>query len=577
MAKILKFKSCAKGGEYNGLGAKTPTTYNYIGVDAPANIVTTINAAYADDPNLSGKVTGIGYGWQQFEIPSSGKVKFTVRGAAGGATGKSGFTINPSTGAVTGSGNRPGRGAKLVGEAKLKKGDILYMLVGMRGWCNDGSDWGSGGGGASVVLLDNPAGLYNFAPLNRKVDVLFVAGGGGGCYDSSFGTNYYGNDAVITDGTNTNGGTSSNSCGGAGLTGNGASGSGPSPAYNLLSGNVTTATLNTIHCGGWGGGGSSYDGGGSGAGYSGGNSRGNAQGGNGGTSYINPQLVAEISRGYATVDEDNERNLTNPWTAYGFIELELGRDENKFIIAKDNEGFKYFDGYECIDGTTRVPFTDEWKRIPGISAESQLTEEIYAEYGKTIINNRHGLNDEALFYISSKEPQEAINISGHVNGTVVEMAEDFSQADVSEIHSVTMSGNWQNVDIRLAFSKDYGKTWQIYSMGNWENINIKNKTEFQGRGLSINSWTSVPVEDIRNYNAKVIRIAFCITQNGASVTSGLLTEIKQLVDLIGAWRHFKEDEAEYEWATDSEVKVTFKQAGNYKVNYLDSLNPGSND
>ena len=53
----------------------------------------------------------------------------------------------------------------------------------------------------------------------------------------------------------------------------------------------------------------------------------------------------------------------------------------------------------------------------------------------------------------------------HVNATVVEMAEDFSQADVSEIHSVTMTGNFNNADIKLAFSKDYGKTWQTYSMG----------------------------------------------------------------------------------------------------------------
>ena len=128
------------------------------------------------------------------------------------------------------------------------------MLVGIRGWSNNGSDWGSGGGGASVVLKDNPSGEFTFAPLNRKVDVLFVAGGGGGCFDSSFGSTYYGGDAVVTNGTNTNGGTASGGSGGAGLTGNGTKGSGPSGGYNLLSGSVPTATLNTIHYGGWGGG-----------------------------------------------------------------------------------------------------------------------------------------------------------------------------------------------------------------------------------------------------------------------------------------------------------------------------------
>ena len=412
MGKILKFKSCAQGGEYTGLGARTPTSYYYIGVQAAASIASHINAQYATDPDLAGKVTGIGYGWQQYTIPSSGEVRFTVRGAAGGATGKAGFSINPTTGVVTGSGNRPGRGAKLVGTSKLKKGDTLYMLVGIRGWCNDGSDWGSGGGGASVVLKDNPSGTYTFAPLNRKVDVLFVAGGGGGCYDSSFGSTYYGGDAVVTNGTNTNGGSASGGSGGGGLTGSGTKGSGPAGGHSLLSGSVPTTALTTIHYGGWGGGGSPYDGGGAGGGYSGGAAWGNGKGAAGGTSYINQSLCTEISRGYATVEADSGRNLTNPWTAYGFIELELGRDENKYIIAKDAEGYKYFDGAECLNGTIRPTFTNQWKLI---DPQNTPDEDTYKDYGNTIINNRIGLLDDVRFLVMSKEAKETINISGYVN------------------------------------------------------------------------------------------------------------------------------------------------------------------
>ena len=259
MAKILQFKSCAQGGEYNGLGAISPTSYGYISVNTPSNIVNWINSQYASDFNLAGKVTGIGYGWQKYEIPSSGKIKFIVRGAAGGATGKPGYSINPTTGAISGSGNRPGRGAKLIGEGKFKKGDILYILVGMRGWCNNGNDWGGGGGGASIVLKDNPSGTYTFAPLNRKVDVLFVAGGGGGCFDSSFGTNYYGKDAVVTNGTGTSGGDSNRAGGGAGLTNNGGGSASNGVAYSLLSGTVPTSSISAIHYGGWGGGGAPYN------------------------------------------------------------------------------------------------------------------------------------------------------------------------------------------------------------------------------------------------------------------------------------------------------------------------------
>lgn len=569
MPKILKFKSCANGGEYNGLGAVTPTSYYYIGVNTPANIVAHINNAYATDPDLAGKVTGIGYGWQQFTIPSSGDIKFTVRGAAGGATGKSGFSINPVTGAVSGSGNRPGRGAKIVGTSKLKKGDILYMLVGIRGWCNNGADYGSGGGGASVVLKDNPSGTYTFAPLNRKVDILFVAGGGGGCYDSSFGSNYYGVDAVVTNGINTNGGTSSNSRGGAGLTGNGASGSGGNPAYSILSGTPSHTTLNTNHYGGWGGGGGSYDGGGSGGGYSGGSSQGNSKGGQGGTSYINPNLCTEISRGYATVEADSERNLTNPWTAYGFIELELDRDETKYILAKDVEGYKYFDGAECIDGTTRQSFTNQWKLIPEITG--QPDEDTYKKYGKTIINNRVGLLDNTKFLVMSKEPKETINISGNINGALVVQNNDVSVSDISLIKSINSTHNVTNLDVRFALSKNNGKTWQTYSPGGWMDIDIYNKQEFMDNGWNLAQFNTIPLEDWNSYKAKTIRLAASITQNGANGNT-ILDNIKEIADLVGSWRHFKESEAQYEYISDTEVKITFLESGNYKVNYLDQLN-----
>lgn len=264
MGKILQFKSCAVGGEFTKLGAQTPSSYGICSVQSPANIVSHIASCYANDPNLAGKVTGIGYGWQQYTIPSSGNIKFTVRGGAGGSTGKNGYTIDPETGVVSGSGNRPGRGAKICGSAKLKKDDIIYILVGFRGWSNNGSDWGSCGGGASVVLLDNPSGQYTFGPLNRKVDVLFVAGGGGGCFDQSFGSAYYGGDAAFTDGINTNGGSNSGRSpgSGAGLTGNGTTEAHGHIAYSLLSGSVYGNYLNTAHGSTWGGGGASCNGGG---------------------------------------------------------------------------------------------------------------------------------------------------------------------------------------------------------------------------------------------------------------------------------------------------------------------------
>lgn len=564
MGKVLKFQSCAQGGEHTGFGAVTPTSYGYIGT--PASY---INTFYNSDPELKGKVTGIGNGWQKYVVENSGTIKFTVRGAAGGNTSNPGYSINPDTGQVSGTGNKPGRGAKLQGSGKFKKGDILYILVGMRGWCNTFKDWGGGGGGASVVLLDNPSGKYTFAPLNRKVDVLFVAGGGGGSYDDSSSSSRDGTDAVITDGTDTSGGSSSRTGGGAGLTGNGG-GSTQGTAYNLLSGTPLSSNFFMWKRGGWGGGGDPYNGGGGGGGYSGGSSA-DTRGGYGGTSYINPDRITESFRGYATVAEDSGRNLTNPWTAYGHVELITGRSEHKYILAEDSDGYKWFNGTDKLDGSQNAAATEMWELLPDQKLPEELT---YMTYGDTIITTDLGLQKNAKFLIASDEPEEKVIISAHANGTVVKQNKDVSLSDISLIKDVSSITNLTNLDVRFAISKNSGLSWQTYTPGGWVDIDITDKTIFQNQGYDLSKLSTIPIEAWNSYKAAVIEFAFCITQNGNNGNT-IIDSISLTVDLVGSWRHFKEAEATYEYISDTEFKVTFHEAGNYKVNYLDTINTGS--
>lgn len=568
MGKILKFKSCAQNGEFTDLGVETPSTVYYVGVNSPSVIDSYIASCYANDKNLSGKVNGIGYGWQKYVVPSTGKLKFSIRGAAGGATGRAGYTIDPVTGDVSGIGNRPGRGAKIEGSCMLAKGSILYILVGMRGWCNNGDDWAGGGGGASVVLLDNESGAYTFAPLNRKVDVLFVAGGGGGSYDEYFGNQYYGHDADFNDGTNTNGGSGSSPGGGAGLTGNGG---GSWTVYNLLSGNPASTELNASTFGGWGGGGHSYNGGGGGGGYSGGNATNDGGGGYGGTSYINPTLCTETFRGYATVAEDSGRNLTNPWTAYGFVEIELGRDESKFILAKDSDGYKWFNGTTNLDDTTNSSATNRWELL---SNQNIPTQDIYDAYGDKVITSADGLQNNVRFLVSAITQDEELDIVGQVSKTVVEMTKDCNTSDVDTISNISFTGDLTNVDVRFAVSKDSGTTWQTYRSGVWKDIDITDKDDFLTNGYSLNNFNSIPKDDIKAYLSKKIRFAFIIDQTGDK-TATLINSIKITVDLVGSWKHAKESQVEYEYVSDTDLKVTFLEAGDYKVNYMDKIVTGS--
>ena len=561
MGTILQFKSCAYGGEFIKLGVQTPSDASlyYIAPNTPDKIPTWIPKCYENDPNLCNQVSGIGYGWQKYILPYTSKLKFSVRGAAGGSTGYAGYTIDPVTGKVTGTGNKPGRGAKIEGACLLQKGSILYILVGMRGWCNSGYDYGGGGGGASAVLLDNESGQYTFSPLNRKVDVLFVAGGGGGTYDEAFGDAFNGGDADYNNGKNTNAGINGSPYGGGGLTNSSGYG------MSILSGSPSSDYLYTPHHGGWGGGGASYNGGGGGGGYSGGNATNDGGSGNGGTSYINPILCTETFRGYATLAKDSNRNLKNPWTAYGFVEIELGRGPEKYILAKDSDGYKYFNGITLLDNTTNDTGNDTWELLPNQSAPTQ---DIYETYGKYMITNSNGLQDKVRFLVSSSEEDDTIDISGKVNKTIVE-TKDTNTSDIDTIKSTTFTGNTAGAIIKFAVSKDSGVSWQTYNNGVWKDIDVTNKDKFLNDGCYIDQITTIPVNDWKDYLSKTLRFKFIIDQD--NTTGNLINEIKFNADLLGSWMHFKESQVQYEYISDTELKITFLEAGDYKVNYLDKI------
>ena len=268
--------------------------------------------------------------------------------------------------------------------------------------------------------------------------------------------------------------------------------------------------------------------------------------------------------------EDSTRNLTNPWTAYGFVEVELGRDDNKFIISKDDTGFKWFNGKDTIDGNTNTSFTGKWETIPNVTTEADLTEDIYKQYGNTIITNKDGLQDNTKFLVMSKEAQEKINISANINKAVVEQKNDISISDVSELKTMEVVADLTDLDIKFAVSKNSGKTWQTYNSGNWTDIDIKDRDAFSTNGYTLSQFNSIPVIDWNNYKAKTLKFAFIITQNGSNKNT-IIDNIRIIADLLGSWKHYTEAQATYEYISDTELKVTFIEGGNYKVNYLDSL------
>ena len=577
------------------------------------NNATTVQSAIAtayNTPNTSLKnlVTPAGgYGWQKFIVQETGNYQVVIRGGSGGISNERAITIDPVTGVCSGytstktaangtvgrSYSRGGRGAKLTGNIKLNAGDILYLLVGMMGKCSNDS-YGGGGGGASVLLRENPNGDYTLNVVNKKVDVLMVAGGGGGGCSQQHVLDFNrsaGKDGVVTNGTNTNGGTSIidttqettyKGGAGAGLTGAGT----PSTGSNalplaILSGTTTYVTGSCAST--WGGGGINYENGGGGGGYSGGNANRSAfnykdrtkslgaYGGDGGTSYMNPKYVKDIARGYATVAEDSTRDLTNPWYAHGSIEISFAAPSEKYILAQDTDGVKYFNGTVTKDGEENTTGTDTWQLLPDGTALSEAT---YKQYGNYEITNINGLLPTAKFLVMSLSEEDNISIDGFVNQSIIKQNEDINIGDVSLIKSLVSTTNLTGLDVKFAISKNSGKTWQTYSSGTWADISITDKNDFSTNGYNLSLIASIPIEVWNDYKAKNIRFAFIVTQN-ADNGSSIISNIKIVADLVGSWRHFKESEATYEYTSNDTLKVTFLQNGNYKVNYLDNISSSS--
>lgn len=266
-------------------------------------------------------------GFQEFTIPISGIYKFIVVGAHGSV----GIIGTPSH-------VRGGRGAYVVGNIRLDKGTVLSIIVGQAGSYN----YSHGGGGGASLVFNKSTG-----------DLLFVAGGGGGCRAYTW---YSG-----LDGSNNNSGTCAsqgydqsstrhynvyhwyggriasmgyggvaNSTwgdGGAGLFGNGEDDGCPDSfaAQSLYGsaiggGNGADASSGgSSSSGGFGGGGAGGGcwGGGGGGGYTGGN--GGFIGGGGG-SFFNTSRVTD---GSIVIDEARSYPVNSGSPPHGYVAFNL--------------------------------------------------------------------------------------------------------------------------------------------------------------------------------------------------------------------------------------------------------------
>lgn len=529
--------------EWNFRTSRTPPALGVRGNTATSAMTQADMDGLYKGTSLEGKVTAL-KGWQQYTVEKTALYKFVVQGSQGGHHGTTDIN-NPI--------NYGGRGACLTASFLLHKNDVLYICVGEPGFCNNTSDWGGSGGGASCVFLKDTSGVsqYTFTPANAKIIPLIVAGGGAGQSDFSYGQTsgavYTSQDisndscalnAKITDGTVTTGGSGRYAYnGGQGLTG------GYSAAYSLLGG-CAILSDRSYYYSGFGGGGLPFNGGGGGAGWSGGNFS-DGYPSYGGTSHIESTAIM-VERKLA----DWVKGKTVP----GSVTMTVLSSPNKKIIAKDADGYKKYD-----------KDSDSWGLI---DPQTEPDSASFDSNGVSTAASVTGLKSPVKWLVKSDLADELLFIGGLLNRVVVKSTYDLDLSTVSQISKITADSDVTDMNVACAFSTDSGKTWKTYASGSWPVLDITDKAAFAEKGVNLSDVTSVPFRALLDLDgSSTIRLAFCVSETAARSGDFLKALSLTGIKLSGWESTVPGTDYTYRYSSPQTLEVTVLKDGDYKINY----------
>ena len=273
---------------------------------------------------------------QIFEIPADGIYQLETWGAQGG------YAYDSTT--------NGGYGGYSTGEIELKKGDILYVVVGGQGTdgstysnttggYNGGADgknssnntYAGAGGGATHIATANYGELKNYS--DHINDILMVAGGGGGA-------SHHANDSI------TSGGSAGGYQADSGSSQRWSGGGGGSQTEGGA--RATTSSSAVAGSFGLGGAGAANAGGGGGAGYYGGGG-GHGGSGGGGSSYIaNSKLSNKAMFCYGCAQYTTTANLYTISTLSDSQYLDKTNCPNGFSTIATSKCAKAGNGYAKI-------------------------------------------------------------------------------------------------------------------------------------------------------------------------------------------------------------------------------------
>lgn len=318
---------------------------------------------------------------QQFIVPATGTYRITAIGARGGK--QSEYNVG-------------GKGARMIGEFELTKGQELLILVGQAGQDAPGDQDAGGGGGTFVVKVDPNSADIMTAPAEhagKRVTPLIIAGGGGGDsadragVDASVSTTSSGSYPNSEQGTGGQGGHGS---GGGGFRTNGISRYGGQGGFAFLNGGSGgKGTTGAASMGGFGGGaGGSDEYGAGGGGYTGGNGTDSGSPGSGGggsfNSGSNQVNTPGVGTGHGSVLIETlalKNSYSDGIYTKGPIPLSVQRVSGSVVswVETVTSGVNSAEVYVAITSQHEEPDAESYTQVfngdavPGIEIDEDLT------------------------------------------------------------------------------------------------------------------------------------------------------------------------------------------------------------
>lgn len=173
--------------------------------------------------------------------------------------------------------------------------------------------------------------------------------------------------------------------------------------------------------------------------------------------------------------------------------------------------------------------------------------------------------DIKIFQKANDDIDKFIEIKGKPKPQIVIPKEDIDISSVESVDKINIKTLGNGGNIKLTISGDSGQRWVVNNSGSWQEIELK---DIKDAGMDIKRLSSLTKEELAIIlKNNTLRIAYYIEYDDVQSDYGI-DNLQMQVDMRGVWqkaRHYTD--YDYEYASNTKLRVYIKQNGTYKINY----------